>query len=159
MTFCEGLLPCTTFWRQTLEFVEILKKTFLTKLANMSDTKTDSDDSIVFVGVSTTIKVTADVHNQETSVPETPKHPRKRKILNTNPNEPTCIPETQGKHNINITFPTETKSRIIHKINASFHRLMAKFFRYATFCVRYTLKKLPKHKIVHVCKVYFTKNV
>ena len=97
--FCAGLLPCTTFWRQNLD---ILKKTFTKKLANMSDTKTDSDDSIVFVGVSTTIKVTADVHNPKTSVPETPKHPRKRRILNAN--EPTCIPETQGKQNINTLY-------------------------------------------------------
>ena len=97
--FCAGLLPCTTFWRQNLD---ILKKTFTKKLANMSDTKTDSDDSIVFVGVSTTIKVTADVHNSKTSVPETPKHPRKRRILNAN--EPTCIPETQGKHNISTFY-------------------------------------------------------
>ena len=74
------------------------KVTYTKKVANMSDTKTDSDDSIVFVGVSTEIKATPDVHNPNTSVPETPKNPRKRRILITN--EPTSIPETQGKHSI-----------------------------------------------------------
>ena len=67
----------------------------------MSDTKTDSDDSIVFMGISKNIQVTADVHQQVYTspklevIPETPDF-KKRKLLPTH-GEPTSIQETQGK--------------------------------------------------------------
>ena len=67
----------------------------------MSDTKTDSDDSIVFMGVSKNIQVTADVHEKPNTspklevIPETPDF-KKRKLLPTY-GKPTSIQETQGK--------------------------------------------------------------
>ena len=60
----------------------------------MSDTKTDSEDSVIFVGKSTNIKVTADVHRNPDYVPETPSTRKRRRILDS----PTTIPETQGKN-------------------------------------------------------------
>ena len=67
----------------------------------MSDTNCDSDDSVVFVGVSENIKL-QDVHPKpETSpyitiVPETPDCKR-MKILPNN-GEPSSIEYTQGKY-------------------------------------------------------------
>ena len=68
----------------------------------MSDTKSDSDDSVVFVGVSENIKVQVDVHPKpETSpditiVPETPDF--KRMKLLPNNGEPSSIKETEGNY-------------------------------------------------------------
>ena len=65
----------------------------------MSDTKSDSDDSIVFVGISKNIKVTADVHKQGGShnAPDKPKEHKRRRILPTE-GEPSVIPDSQGKY-------------------------------------------------------------
>ena len=70
----------------------------------MYDTKSDSDDSIIFVGVSKTVKVNAEIDNVAASpvlVPQfgTPskQQSKKRRILQTGPDEPSFIPDTQGK--------------------------------------------------------------
>ena len=47
----------------------------------MSDTKTDSAESIIFVGESKNVKVTADVHRNATTVPETPTNSKRRRTL------------------------------------------------------------------------------
>ena len=69
---------------------------------SMYDTKSDSDDSIIFVGVSKTVKVNAEIDNVAPSpvlVPNTPskQQSKKRRILQTGPDEPSFIPDTQGK--------------------------------------------------------------
>ena len=55
----------------------------------MSDTKSDSEDSIVFVGISNNVKVAADVYKH--------KEHKRRRILPTE-GEPSVIPESQGKY-------------------------------------------------------------
>ena len=54
----------------------------------MSDTKSDSDNLVVFVGVSENIKVTVDVHSKKDTspekqiVPETPDFKRRKLLSN-----------------------------------------------------------------------------
>ena len=65
----------------------------------MSDTKSDSEDSIVFVGISNNVKVAADLHKQVESnnALDNPKEHKRRRILPTE-GEPSVIPESQGKY-------------------------------------------------------------
>ena len=70
----------------------------------MSDTKSDSDDSVVFVGISEEIKVQKYVHPKPETSPditilqETPVF-KKMKLLPKN-GELSCIEETQSKYQI-----------------------------------------------------------
>ena len=70
----------------------------------MSDTKSDSDDSVVFVGISEEIKVQKDVHPKPETSPditilqETPVF-KKMKLLPKN-GELSSIEETESKYQI-----------------------------------------------------------
>ena len=70
------------------------------------NTSTDTDSSVIFVGVSKTIKVEADVHKQESSpspavVPETPQKeqaPKRRTFFNN-----FTVPQTQNSSSSGIS--------------------------------------------------------
>ena len=70
-------------------------------MSNSKDTNSDSDESVVFVGVSNNIKVNADVHQEgeKRNVNQTPKKTKRRRIFHKG-GDPTFIPETEGKYNI-----------------------------------------------------------
>ena len=66
-------------------------------MSDSKDTNTDSDESVVFVGVSKNIQVKADIHQHMENVNANPKKTKRRRIL-PDERDPTFIPDTEGNY-------------------------------------------------------------
>ena len=97
--YIPNLISHVTFTAALLHSLQFMEP------KSMSDTITDSDESVVFVGVSKNIKVEADVHQEgenPDNVPYTPKKEYKRRRILPDQLEHSVIPQIQGNKTNNF---------------------------------------------------------